>query len=182
MGKLRAPQIDTGTGANQIVQLNGSSQLPAVDGSLLTSVSTDTGLLLASKTSDEIVTNSTVLQDDDELFVTIPGPGFYIINLLMVSDGPVASAGIDFLFNYADTISSSLLTKSADPSYGGFTIDSGGNFTIGTTGVGVFDATLLVGSATFLNSGLFKLQWAQNTADVVGTTLFTGSYLSLQKV
>ena len=38
MGKLRGPQIDTGTGANQIVELDGSSALPAVDGSALTSV------------------------------------------------------------------------------------------------------------------------------------------------
>ncbi len=38
MSKLRGPQIDTGTGANQIVELDASSRLPAVDGSQLTSV------------------------------------------------------------------------------------------------------------------------------------------------
>ncbi len=37
-GTLSTSRIDVGTGANQIVQLNGSSQLPAVDGSLLTGV------------------------------------------------------------------------------------------------------------------------------------------------
>jgi len=148
MSKLRAPQIDTGTGPNQIVELDGSSALPAVDGAALTGVVHDTGLLLAAKTVDETVINSTVLQDDDELFVTIPGPGFYIINLFMVSDGPVAGVGLDFLFNYADTISSSVLTKSDDPSFGGSPIDSGSNFSIQTTGVGVFNGTLIIASAT----------------------------------
>ena len=37
-GTLPTARIDTGTGANQIVQLDGSSRLPAVDGSLLTNV------------------------------------------------------------------------------------------------------------------------------------------------
>lgn len=35
-----AAPLDVGTGANNVVQLNGSSQLPAVDGSLLTGIST----------------------------------------------------------------------------------------------------------------------------------------------
>jgi len=38
MSKLRAPQIDTGTGANQIVELDSSSRLPAVDASQVTNV------------------------------------------------------------------------------------------------------------------------------------------------
>jgi len=38
-GKVTTSTIDTGTGNNQIVQLDGSAKLPAVDGSALTSVS-----------------------------------------------------------------------------------------------------------------------------------------------
>jgi hypothetical protein len=45
--------VDVGTGANQIVRLNGSSQLPAVDGSLLTNLSA------TSSTSAEAVSNTT---------------------------------------------------------------------------------------------------------------------------
>ena len=40
-----ASQLDVGTGANNIVQLNGSGQLPAVDGSLITGV--EAGVSLA---------------------------------------------------------------------------------------------------------------------------------------
>ena len=49
-----ASALDVGTGANEIVQLNGSSQLPALDGSLLTSItSTDnTKLAIANDLSD----------------------------------------------------------------------------------------------------------------------------------
>ena len=49
-----ASVLDVGTGANEIVQLNGSSQLPALDGSLLTSItSTDnTKLAIANDLSD----------------------------------------------------------------------------------------------------------------------------------
>ena len=34
--KIRGDQLDSGTGPNQVVTLDGSSQLPAVDGSQLT--------------------------------------------------------------------------------------------------------------------------------------------------
>jgi len=170
MSKLRAPQIDTGIGPNQIVGLDGSGNIPAET----------TGLLLASKTSDESVT-SAALQDDDELIVTIPGPGFYIINLYMLSDGPGAGVALDFKFDYTDTISSSVLSLSSSPITGGPGID-GSPYSTPTTGLGVFDASLWVGSATFLNSGLLKLQWAQQVADAIATTIFAGSYLSLQKV
>lgn len=45
MAKIKARQIDTGTGPNQVVELDGSSQLPAVDGSQLTNVTASGGLM-----------------------------------------------------------------------------------------------------------------------------------------
>ena len=36
--KMRGNQLDTGAGANQLVQLDVDSKLPAVDGSLVTGV------------------------------------------------------------------------------------------------------------------------------------------------
>ncbi len=48
--------VDMGTGANQIVQLNGSSQLPAVDGSLLTNIAPGNDSVTSAKILDgEIV-------------------------------------------------------------------------------------------------------------------------------
>ncbi|MEN0060192.1 MAG: tail fiber domain-containing protein [Bdellovibrio sp.] len=49
--------VDVGTGANKVVQLNGSAQLPAVDGSLLTAVS-------ATKLQGNAVSSTTLVSGD----------------------------------------------------------------------------------------------------------------------
>ena len=41
--KIRGPQVDAGTGADQLVQLDGSGNLPVVDGSALTGIPTLSG-------------------------------------------------------------------------------------------------------------------------------------------
>jgi hypothetical protein len=41
LGLGTASALDVGTSANNVVQLNGSAQLPAVDGSLLTGITAD---------------------------------------------------------------------------------------------------------------------------------------------
>ena len=52
---MRADQLDTGTSANQVVKLDGSSRLPAVDGSLLTGISGGGGGGVGSPAIDVIV-------------------------------------------------------------------------------------------------------------------------------
>lgn len=42
MAKIKARQIDTGTGANQLVELDGSGDYPASNGSAITNVDADT--------------------------------------------------------------------------------------------------------------------------------------------
>lgn len=70
--KMRGDQLDVGTGANQVVQLNGSSQLPAVDGSLLTGVAseayvdTNDRLTINAKTA-----NYTLVLDDENALITM---------------------------------------------------------------------------------------------------------------
>ena len=43
MGKIRGPQVDAGTGADQLVQLDGSGNMPAIDGSAMTGVAVLSG-------------------------------------------------------------------------------------------------------------------------------------------
>ncbi len=167
MSKLRAPQIDTGIGANQIVELDSGGKIPEAT----------SGLLMASKLTDEGLLSSTVLQDDDELFVTIPGAGFYIINLYLITDGPIA-AGFSFQFNYADVINLSFLSQT-DGVAGNSGIDS--TPYVNSTNPGSPAALLWTGFADFQNTGLLKLQWAQDVSDAGTTILFAGSYLSLHK-
>jgi hypothetical protein len=79
-----ASQLDVGTGANNIVQLNGSGQLPAVDGSNLTGLSSAGNLF--SALADGTVTDGDVL--------------------ILRSDGDVSKVAVedtDYAFNSSNT-------------------------------------------------------------------------------
>jgi len=54
-----AAALDVGTTANKVVQLNGSAQLPAVDGSLLTGVTADLSGASINDLSDVTITSAT---------------------------------------------------------------------------------------------------------------------------
>lgn len=69
MSKMRSAQIDTGTGADQMVVLDGSGRLPAVDASLLTSMTkSQVGLSNVDNTSDasKPISSSTQTALDDK--------------------------------------------------------------------------------------------------------------------
>ena len=87
-----AASLDVGTGANNVVQLNGSSQLPAVDGSLLTGISsgvfsdvfsaTNSGLQSIPSGAWTVVTFDTENVDQGNNFAsnkfTAPSAGTYM--------------------------------------------------------------------------------------------------------
>ena len=54
-----AAALDVGTSANNVVQLNGSAQLPAVDGSLLTGITADVSTASVGDLSDVTITSAT---------------------------------------------------------------------------------------------------------------------------
>ncbi len=70
--------VNTGTGANQVVQLNGSSQLPAVDGSLLTGVAAavapnsivDAQINAAANISDSKLQSTVMLETENVSLLT----------------------------------------------------------------------------------------------------------------
>jgi hypothetical protein len=57
-----ASALDVGTSANNVVQLNGSAQLPAVDGSLLTNITADVSSASVGDLSDVTITSATTNQ------------------------------------------------------------------------------------------------------------------------
>ena len=59
LGLGTAAVLDTGTSANQVVKLNGSAQLPAIDGSLLTGISTG-GTMAAQNANNVAITGGTI--------------------------------------------------------------------------------------------------------------------------
>jgi len=73
--KLRGEQLDSGTGPGNVVVLDGSSRLPAVDGSQLTGV--------AASTNDRHITADATAAALDAIYVTgdaITTPGQQIDN------------------------------------------------------------------------------------------------------
>ena len=56
------------------------------------------GTMLAYKTADEGLVNTATLQNDDELFLTVPAAGTYVLDALLIFTGPtntqVTNAGI----------------------------------------------------------------------------------------
>jgi len=80
MSKLRSPQIDTGTGADQLVKLDGSGNLPAVNGSFVTNVDAVTvggdsaadlhdAAQLSGSVADARITQSNVTQHEAALSI-----------------------------------------------------------------------------------------------------------------
>lgn len=59
-----AAQLDAGTGANELVQLDGSARLPAVDGSQLTGVSAGTGWVYSVETSSVTAAHNNFILTD----------------------------------------------------------------------------------------------------------------------
>lgn len=131
------------------------------------------------KTVDEVVNNSSVLQNDDELLFLLPTNSVWGVKLVFAYDTGVTPAikvafscpsGADFII--ANTTD---LTVHADC---GNEIASGG--------AGVGDANIVetqfYGILDVASSGTLQLQWAQNTANASDTTVHAGSYFEFTRL
>ncbi|MFB8101362.1 hypothetical protein ACFC3O_00745 [Streptomyces sp. NPDC056007] len=138
------------------------------------------------KATDEQVVSSTALQDDDHLTVPVTAGGRYAIAAMLAVDG--------------DPAADLLLTIAAPPGSTGYWAPGG--ITLGVSdgtgslrltryapgqsiGVGITTAGLIVaplGTITAGANGSITIQWAQNVATGVATTLRAGSWLRLTRV
>lgn len=129
------------------------------------------------KTANEIVNNSTTLQDDDHLAgFELEADAYYRFSGLLRINGSVA-ADFTFALAFSDAPQTFLL------------LSSGGSTTIPGNGVPItfvatdaylsFDGYVRANATT---GGTMKMQWAQRQADVSDTTLYDGSWLSLTRV
>ncbi|MGH9251576.1 MAG: hypothetical protein ACRD0W_18950 [Acidimicrobiales bacterium] len=142
--------------------------------------------LFAIKPASETVTASTVLQNDDNLFVTVQAGATYHVELMLRYTA--ATAG-DLKFAFALPAGAELVgvahrLSTAATDVTGVTLNSlidAGEVLAGGTGsaTGALVAASLVIAGT---GGVFRLQWAQNVASGTGTEIFEGSYLSLRRV
>lgn len=142
------------------------------------------------KTATESVTTSSVLQDDDELFVSVEANSFYIIAAVLFYDG--ATTG-DFKFKFIGPTSATFGFSAMIPSLAITTVagnttnfdafDETDTLSVGAVGAGTVLSIaingILVVSST---AGTFKLQWAQGTSDATASRVFANSFIKLTKV
>lgn len=102
LGLGTASTLNVGTAANNIVQLNGTAQLPAVDGSLLTGVGGMTLLATVPTTSGTTPTASGLtLTNYKKLYITFSGISWSLASQALRIDGQGISASAT---NAVDTV------------------------------------------------------------------------------
>lgn len=137
----------------------------------------DERLKTVVKAADEIVSNSNVLQDDDELLVALEAESVY--HFLLVMRG-ISTVGADWrvcMTAPAATVGAVtwLVTGAV----------SNTPFGTGTTPAANGTSQVIIGTGiahTGGSAGDLTFQWAQSTAEVSDTTVYEGSYLILTKV
>lgn len=147
-----------------------------------------TNITFARKTTTESVTSSTVLQDDDHLFVSIDATTYYEVTCMIRYDGDPAgdlqtawsmpggtswsyvAAGLDVTTTAYSGDQTGAFNQSDTPSFGCIT---------GGVVCGVLIHGLLTTSAT---AGQLKFRWSQRTASATATRVLPDSYLLLRRV
>jgi hypothetical protein len=182
-----AAALDVGTGANQVVQLDGSARLPAVDGSQLTNIAQATGVGdvvgPASSTADAFArfdgTTGKLLKDG-----VVAGTG---ANNLVQLDGSAKLPAVDGsqLTNIAqatgvgDVVGPASATNSAVPQYDGTTgklLKNGPSIGTGANNLVQLDGSSKLPAVD--GSQLTNLATATGVGDVVGPASATANALA----
>ena len=139
------------------------------------------------KGSDEIVSNSTAMQDDDELVLSVAANTSYRwFADISYGAGTVADYKWGFTFPTGATLTFVGAGWDAAlaflPSGNGGTYVSGTGIVYGGAGVGTLRGVILRGTlVTGANAGNLRYQWAQNTLTVENTVTKAGSYMEIAK-
>lgn len=142
--------------------------------------------LSAVKTSDESVTSSTSLQDDNELFVTVAANTIYVVTgwLFVVSTSATPDFKSDYTAPSGATMVNSMWGQGTGATSAVGSPDMGVASTIGIAHTrGTFNGGLSLvpfGTLTVAGTaGTFRLRWAQNTSDAASVTVKAGSWIQL---
>lgn len=144
--------------------------------------------IFARKASNESVSSSTTLQDDNDLFFSCEANTIYHVTLgLFVSAQTANDCKIDFSlpasasFNYTISTQTTTATGYSDdqifPGTAGTASGIGGIGGAGNAAVHIEGIFITAGTA-----GQFKLQWAQNVSGASGTTMIANSWLLAERV
>lgn len=145
--------------------------------------------VIRRKTSDETVTSSTTLQDDNDLTIPVAASEVWVGRVVVFYDA-VTAADISLSIDVpsgatlAFSVAGPGATASGDPDVSRFRMrNTAGAFGLGGLGAG----TIAVGTIEFYvaNSttpGNIKLQWAQASSNATGTVVKIGSHLTAHRM
>lgn len=163
----------------------GPARLESWDGSNHISLYRHGMYAIVRKTADETISNSTVLQNDDQLLVALPAAGLFMFEM----DGLYSSSTVaDFKMAYAIPAGATIRWSTVGLATGATSISGDATFdssTTGSTAVGGAGVSSLVLFRTFGEitmggtAGNMQFQWAQNTGEVSNTTMRTSSRLQI---
>lgn len=142
--------------------------------------------LFAYKTATETVNTSSVLQDDDDLAVTVAADTVYEVHARLIYD---SATGADFSVGWSGPSGATLdnwnllgLTNAATSNEGSIKVPAQTDINAGPSVGGAGVGTKLVAEAKGLlivggTAGTFQLRWAQRASDASNTSVYAGSYL-----
>lgn len=185
---LAAAKAGAGTSALNLVQLDASAKLPAVNGSQLTGLTSTfaalTDIKLVRKSVDESIANNNTPQNDDELFFAMGANEVWECILLLITYSASVTPDINLAFGLPS--GAVLYGHACYHDYNG-TAQTGtfsGTDVIcayASTGIfliGRFHMIIVNGST----AGNFQIKWAQRTADATPSTVKANSCLLAHKL
>lgn len=154
--------------------------------SVLSSLVTEVRPIDVLKGSDETVSNSSTLQNDDELLLSVAASTFYRFFIdITFQAGTTADFKWAITFPTGATatfVGAGWDTAQAFVPSGSGSYTSGSAITYGGNGIGSNRGIILRGTlSTGANAGTLQFQWAQNTPTVENTVVKAGSYMEILK-
>jgi len=158
----------------------------SIPGSTLYSLITELRPLYIRKTLDETLSNSTTLQDDDELFLSFDTQVYDFEAVVYYGAGTGADFKIAWTFPSATLdYHVSGLDNSASPVAGQVVSlgeASGTSKSYGGLGVSSIRFAWFRGTLNVASAGTLRCQWAQNSAVVENTVVKAGSWIRLRQL
>lgn len=140
-------------------------------------VSVDGTVIRKVKSSDEIVNNSSTLQNDNDLFFSVGANEIWAVRLFIRYNSGT-TPDIKFQFSLPSGATASM---GSQPHYDNTNFTGASSVLV--SGAGSTRSAIFQGYVeTAGTAGTATLQWAQNTADPSDTTVFTYSYLIAEKI
>ena len=136
--------------------------------------------LSAVKTSDESVTSSTALQNDNQLYVPLAANAYYAFECYLDYEGGTLGSS-DIQWGWSFPAGLTMRYQVVGGNITGATTYIGTSVVVGSTnGAGTLRAQVMKGSV-FVGStaGTLQLQWAQNTSSGTATIVHAQSYIAM---